>query len=61
MNPQSNMRCILFATLWFLFSCNCIFAQDEEFYNRVKSGDLTLEECLDRRVLEQGFDVFPSL
>ena len=51
----------LLLILCFCISFCDIQAQDDDVIQRAKSGDLTLEECLDRRVLEQGFDVFPSL
>ena len=46
---------------FFLFSFCNINSQNETVNQRAKSGDLTLSECLDRRVLEQGTDIVPSL
>ena len=44
-----------------MFSFCNINSQNETVNQRAKSGDLTLAECLDRRVLEQGTDIVPSL
>lgn len=46
--------------------CFCISfcdiqAQDDDVIQRAKSGELTIEECRDRTLIEQNIDLFPSL